>query len=90
MPTYEEKLELKEKLTHLVNSRFGGDFARAFDHYDRDGDGKLTRENVLDVITDAGVGRWITRGMWADGIMEELDKDLDGKIDKLQVMQLVN
>ena len=32
------------------------------------------------MLEDAGVGSWLTRGAWADGIIGELDKNKDKSI----------
>lgn len=79
--TEAQKQELKEKVTKLVGDRFGGDYSKAFDHYDSDNkDGKISKDELVRLLADAGVGTWMTRGMWADGIIAELDTDKDGSI----------
>ncbi len=72
--------ELKTKVGALVNQRFGGDYKAAFDHYDGSHDGGVNRDELVQLLADAGVGNAFTRGMWADGIMEKLDLDKDGRI----------
>lgn len=77
-----QKQELIRKVRALVTQRFAGNYKRAFDHYakKRRNSGLIDRDELLDVLTDAGVGNFATRGAWADGIMRELDKDHDGFI----------
>jgi Ca2+-binding EF-hand superfamily protein len=81
MATEAQKKELEEKITALVGSRFGGDYHRAFAHYDdRRKDGTINKDELLELLKDAGIGNWLTRGGWADGIIAELDTDHDGVI----------
>lgn len=75
-----EKKELVEKITRLVTDRFGGDFPKTFEHYDGNRDGKINRAELLSLLKDAGIGNLLTRGMWADGVLGELDTDNDGQI----------
>jgi Ca2+-binding EF-hand superfamily protein len=76
-----QKKELKEKVATLVTNNFGGDYHQAFDHYDNDKkDGKINKAELVNLLKDAGVGNWLTRGAWADGIISELDTDKDGCI----------
>lgn len=72
--------ELKEKVGRLVEDKFGGDLLKAFGHYDENTDGKIDRDELIELLKDAGIGNWLTRGQWADGILAELDTDNDGAI----------
>jgi hypothetical protein len=69
--------ELKQKVGKLVDSKFGGDYKKAFAHYDGDKDGAMTKDEIKDMLSDAGVGNGLTRGAWADGILKKLDLDHD-------------
>jgi Ca2+-binding EF-hand superfamily protein len=81
MATEAQKKELTDKLTKLVADRFGGDCAKAFDHYDSDKkDGRITKGELGALLSDAGIGNWLTRGAWAAGIIAALDADKDGTI----------
>jgi Ca2+-binding EF-hand superfamily protein len=80
-----EKRELKEKIGHLVAKQFGGDFRRAFDHYDASQDGKIDREELERLLKDADIGTWATRGLWANAIIAELDKDHDLRISRSEL-----
>lgn len=80
MATEEQKQELTSKVMKLVNDRFGGDFHKAFAHYDSDGDGRINKDELGKLLADAGVGSWLTRGMWASGILAALDASKDGAI----------
>ncbi len=76
------KQELVEKVTQLVNQRYGGDWNRAFRHYSGLGgsSGLVDRDAVATLLKDAGIGNAITRGAWTNGIVKELDEDEDRKI----------
>jgi hypothetical protein len=77
-----EKQELIEKVGALIDSRYGGDYKTAFDHYanKRTESGSIDSDELSDLLGDAEVGNVFTRGMWVSGIMSELDKDKDGFI----------
>ena len=75
-----ERAQVIEKVKSLVASKFGGDARAAFVHYDRDGDNKINRTELIDLLRDAGIGNLLTRGKWADGVIAEMDKDGDKAI----------
>ena len=72
--------ELKRKVADLVKRAFGGDYKKAFDAYDRDNDGKMTKDEIKELLSDAGVGNGLTRGAWADGILKKLDMNHDSGV----------
>lgn len=76
------KKELVTKVRHLVDLRHGGDFNSAFRHYanSHSADAKVNRGELIQLLTDAGIGNSLTRGRWASGVMEEIDTDGDDKI----------
>jgi Ca2+-binding EF-hand superfamily protein len=78
MATDAQKKELQEKIGKLVANQFGGDYHKAFGHYDGDRDGKINKAELEALVRDAGIGNWLTRGSWADGILAELDTDKAG------------
>lgn len=82
MATKEQKKELTEKVQILVQNKFRGEWRKAFDHYDaiKVKDGRIGRDELLTLLKEADIGNWATRGMWADGIIEELDKNGDSHI----------
>lgn len=69
--------ELMDKLERLIDRRFDGDVASAFAHY-AGGDQQVSKDELRTLLGDAGVGNFITRGAWVDGIMERLDKAPNG------------
>ena len=83
--TQVQKDELRAKVGELVRDRFGGDYHKAFDHYDGDvKDGKISHHELTRLLGDAGVGNWLTRSTWASGIIAELDTDKDGSISQAE------
>jgi Ca2+-binding EF-hand superfamily protein len=80
MATEAQKKELTDKVTRLLAERFGGDYHKAFAHYDGNGDGRIDKEELGSLLSDAGIGNWLTRGAWADGIIAVLDANKDGTI----------
>jgi hypothetical protein len=74
--------ELQDKVTRLVEGKFGGDWDRAFAHYasTKGAPGILDRDELMQVLEDAGIGSWVTRGLWADGVIKELDTSRDRSI----------
>jgi Ca2+-binding EF-hand superfamily protein len=82
MASQRDKQELVRKVSDLVGRRYGGNYEAAFrDYGGRKGDNKtVDREELMELLYDADVGNRITRGMWADGVIKEVDRDGDGKI----------
>ncbi|MCK6552417.1 hypothetical protein L6R52_41700, partial [Myxococcota bacterium] len=74
-----EERELIDKVTRLADRRFGGDLQRMFRHYAGQ-DQRISSSELTTFLTDAGVGNFLTRGAWVDGIMERLDTSHDGKL----------
>ena len=73
--------ELQEKLTKFVEDHFDGDYDAAFEHFDQDGDERINRSELSEALKDIGVGNFLTRGAWVEGIMEKLDQSpQDGKL----------
>lgn len=73
--------ELREKVSTLVNERFGGDYQKAFRAYDANQDGQVDRAGLQTMLRDARVGSGMTRGLWADGIMDRFDTNRSRGID---------
>ena len=46
MATEAQKRELTDKVTRLAQDRFGGDYLKAFAHYDANGDGRIDRAEL--------------------------------------------
>ncbi|MBM4374671.1 MAG: hypothetical protein FJ095_06275 [Deltaproteobacteria bacterium] len=67
-----EEAELIEKVTRLVDSRFKSDWRRAFDHYSSGSTAVVDRDQLIKLLDDAGIGNWVTRGAWADGVPNKM------------------
>lgn len=81
---YEEdanERELKQKVGKLVAEKFGGDYKKVFDHYDVDKTGSVGKSELVKLLSDAGVGNGLTRGAWANGIIDKLDRNDDKAIE---------
>jgi len=80
----EQIKELKDKFKQWVDAKFGGDWDKAFRSAANrsNSDNTINREELLWALKQAGIGNWITRGAWADGIIESLDKGGDRKINE--------
>ncbi|NVB83312.1 MAG: EF-hand domain-containing protein [Kofleriaceae bacterium] len=76
----EDTKELKQKVSTLVTKRFGGDYKKAFAHYDANGDGAIDKSELVGLLSEAGVGNSLTRGTWASRIIERLDTSGDLKV----------
>jgi Ca2+-binding EF-hand superfamily protein len=80
MATESQKQELRSKITQLIEMRFDGHARVGFDEFDANRDGFVDRDELKQLLDAAGVGNLFTRGLWADGILAEVDLDGDGRI----------
>jgi Ca2+-binding EF-hand superfamily protein len=80
MASDQNKQELVDKVSALVDAKFAGDYQLAFQQYDSNQDGKISSAELKSLLYDAGVGNALTRSAWASGIIAELDADGDGEI----------
>jgi hypothetical protein len=71
---------LNDKMAAFVDAWFNGDYRAAFDDYDADRDGVLSRDELKRLLVDAQIGTGLTRWRWANGVIAELDRDHDGRI----------
>ena len=76
MATEEQKEELKRALTKLVDSKFGGDWSKAFEEYSKRGGagGVIEKDELKEILSDAG---FVFTGAWAKGIIKAADMDAD-------------
>ena len=84
-----QKNELRDKVSKLIRDTFGEDYHSAFEHYDEVKDGRISSGELTKLIADAEIGNWLTRGMWASGIIAELDSDKDGRISEAEFEEVL-
>ena len=75
----EDVIELQTKIAAFVRAHYGGDYKRAFEHYAADRVG-ISADELKQLLADADVGNFFTRGSWVSGVMERLDTNQDGRI----------
>ena len=92
MASEEDKQELKDKVSSLIDERFGGDWDAAYRRYAQSsGAGSLIdRRDLRKLLKKAGVGNGLTRGAWVDGIIAELDTSGDGTISQSEFRTAMN
>ena len=80
-----EQAELVEKIKKHLVREFGDagmeSMRKLFERYDRDGDRKISGDELQRLLEDAGVGNSLTRGAWVRGVIGALDRNADRKID---------
>lgn len=62
-----------------INKDFGGNYQNAFDKYTK-GSNVVNKNGIMDLLYYSNVGYALTRGMIADEILKQIDKDGDGAI----------
>lgn len=76
--------EIQTKVNQLVTTTYGGDFRKAFDHYDKlnTQNGRVASDSIVKMLEDAGVQERALagHGKMAGGIIEEFDKSGDKEI----------
>jgi hypothetical protein len=80
--TEAQKQILRDGVSRLVDSKFGGDWERMFRHYAgiSGGSDMVERRDLIPLLEDAGIGNGFSRGAWAKGILEEVDTSGDESI----------
>lgn len=71
----ENTLFLIEKINSYVETKFNGDFNKAFASFDINNDGKLDKNELWYALEMMDVGTYVTRSLWVKGIMEYFDSD---------------
>jgi len=77
-----EEEELKTKVKKLVGNTFEGNWRKTFDYYKKidTQKAKMGPKALDQLLKDADVGSFLTRGLWVDGILKALDQNNDGLI----------
>ena len=68
-------------VTAFVSRQYNGDWRKAFDAEDADGDGRLSRGEVSTILSKSGLGTLVTRPVIAVGVLAAMDTDGDGFIE---------
>lgn len=92
-PSEEELIEAKEKLQKLVNREFPRSTSneetskKILEKYDTSVPvaDKLSKTELENLLSDADIGSWLTRGCWADGIIQKFDSDGDKLLSKDEI-----
>lgn len=79
-----EETEIRTKVEALAKARYGdtspASLKRLFLSYDADRDGLANKDEIEALFADADVGSWATRGLYASGTIDAMDKNGDGKV----------
>ena len=82
--------DVKEAVTKYIANKYAGDGKRCFDEYDKNHthDSRLDKEELVQLLKDAGVKRRYANGFIAGIIIKKIDHDEDGSISwhELQAM----
>jgi len=73
------KKDILNKLKILITRRFKSD-EDAFNYFDKNSNLYLDREEVVDLLKEAGVNRWIS-ALAANQIIDKFDKDGNNELD---------
>ena len=87
----DSKDQVLGKVRTYVQTTFGGDYRKAFDHYDKltTQNGKVDKEAIIRLLADAGVDTVVlvlgvpvsAAGKYAGTMIKEFDLDGDGQVD---------
>ncbi len=79
-----EQAELVQKIQAELQKRYGdtsmASMRKLFDAYDRNGDQKISADELKQLLKELDIGNFATRGAWVDGITKALDSDGDKAI----------
>jgi Ca2+-binding EF-hand superfamily protein len=80
-----EQEELVTKVRALMQKKYGATdtatLRKLFDEYDANKDGKIDKRELEKLLTDAGIGNSLTRGMWIKGVIGAVDENSDKLIE---------
>lgn len=73
-----ERQEVIDRVKAFVSRKYAGDYRKAFDAEDADGDGRLDTVELTTILAKSGVGVVLTRWAIALQIVAAMDSDGDG------------
>lgn len=76
----ERRDEVIRKVNAYVKATFAGQYKAAFEDFDRNNDGKINHNELVEFLKACEVGNKLTRGAYARGVMDAMDADKDGEI----------
>lgn len=71
--------DVAQRVDRLVTERFGGNYQAAFRHY-AEGAQEVGPSGVRRLLSDAGVGNGLTRGVYVDALMDRFDGNRSGGV----------
>lgn len=81
----EQIYELRRLTNKYIFDKFNGDYNLAFKYYDKDSDGKVTYDELLQFIRNIGFGATYSQRRLALEMMTECDSDGDGLISQAEI-----
>lgn len=81
-----EREEVVASISTFVMTTYGGDYHRAFLAYANE-EGNISLDALKVILADAKIGKRFTRGLYANGIMSELDTDGNKNISWAEFLQ---
>jgi len=81
------KKDILKKLKILITRRFESD-EDAFNYFDKNSNLYLDRDEVVDLLKEAGVNRWIS-ALAANQIIDKFDKDGNEQLDWKEFKQAI-
>ena len=79
-----EQQQLVEAIGTHLQQTFGdrsmASMRKLFERYDVDGDGKISKRELTQLLKDVEIGNSFTRGAWVNGIIDKVDLNADRAI----------
>lgn len=86
--------ELKDKIQALLLRKYGStsreSMEKLFNVYDKNRNGNIDKAELEQLLKDADIGNGLTRGAWANGIIEKIDTGRDKSISWREFDSIVN
>ena len=76
----DNQIYLNNKLLEYIDTHYDGDYNVAFMSFSGS-DLKLSRYELNNVLKTIGIGTFMTRSIWVNGIIDTLDIDMNNMLD---------